>query len=52
MRRQIKFLARAGIRGRLSRLIHGRTEPVQGWVPNPDHESSDLSAPSRVWLTA
>ena len=50
MSRQIDFLAREAIRDRLSRFIEARTEQVQGRVPDPNHETSNLSAPIRVWL--
>ena len=29
-----------------------RLEQVQGWVPDPNQETSNLSAPIRVWLSA
>jgi peptide/nickel transport system substrate-binding protein len=33
-------------------FIDAHTEQVMGWVPDPNHETSNLAAPIRVWLAS
>ena len=48
MSREIEFLAREAV----GWFIDAHNEQVQGWVHGPNHETSNLSAPIRVWLAS
>ena len=52
MSTEIECLAREAVAGGLRRFIGAGAEQVQGWVPDPNHETSNLSAPIRLWLAS
>ena len=52
MPREIELLARTAIGGGLSRFVDAHMDQVQGWVRDPNHETSDLSPPTWVRLTS